>query len=119
MPATSLAFDDANEVRDLGDHAAHRRRVLKRRAPPDAVETEPDERLALLMRAANRAAGLLDDDCLACHDCASRSAYSRFGFSAADLAARLQRRDLEIAAGGDGRGESSRLSASNVARTML
>jgi hypothetical protein len=37
---SSLAVDDAHEVRNLGDHAANGRRVLKRGATTDLVEPE-------------------------------------------------------------------------------
>jgi hypothetical protein len=67
MSATSLAFYDADEVRDLGHHSAHGRCVLKRRAPSDLVKPKPDERPALRRRAPDRAAGLLDGDGFACH----------------------------------------------------
>src|ERR1019366_4104161 len=57
----SLGFvDDADEMLDLGDHAPDRRRVLEGLAPADGVETEADQRGALIRRAADRAADLLD-----------------------------------------------------------
>jgi hypothetical protein len=44
MSRSSLAFDDAHEVRDLGDHAPHCRRVFEGRTAADLVETETDQR---------------------------------------------------------------------------
>src|SRR5947199_9447139 len=70
MAATSPAMTakilflihDADEVLNLGDHAAHRRRVLQLGNPADLVEFQADQRRALRMVAADRAAGLLDRD---------------------------------------------------------
>src|SRR5262245_26236390 len=56
--ASSLAFDHADEVLHLGDHAARRRRIRQFAGAPDLVEPEPDQRLALGMLAPHRAAGL-------------------------------------------------------------
>jgi hypothetical protein len=47
---------------DLADHAANFRRVLKFGNPADLVELEADQRRALRVVAADRAAGLLDLD---------------------------------------------------------
>src|SRR5262249_52018091 len=52
----------AHQVRDLGDHPADLRRIGTLDDAPDAVEPEPDQRLALTMMAADRAAGLLNLD---------------------------------------------------------
>src|ERR1700737_2349158 len=54
--------DDADEVLNLGDHAANSRRVLQLGDPADLVELEADQRLTLRVVAADRAAGLLDLD---------------------------------------------------------
>src|SRR4030088_1801555 len=54
--------DDADEMLNLCDHAANRRRVLKLGDPADLVELEADQRRALRVMAADRAAGLLDLD---------------------------------------------------------
>src|SRR6195952_3486652 len=54
--------DDADEMLNLGDHAANRRRILQLGYPADLVELEADQRLALRVVAADRAAGLLDLD---------------------------------------------------------
>src|ERR1700761_9361929 len=57
-----LPVDDANEMLNLGDHAANLRRVLKLGHAADLVELQPDQGVALRMVAADRAAGLLDLD---------------------------------------------------------
>src|SRR6202035_4571872 len=54
--------DDADEMLNLGDHAANCRRVLQLGHPADLVELEADQRLTLRVMAADRAAGLLDLD---------------------------------------------------------
>src|SRR5690606_10761064 len=54
--------DDADEMLDLVDHAAHGRSILQRTAAVTLVEAEPDERLHLPLRTAARAADLLDRD---------------------------------------------------------
>src|SRR5258708_21338443 len=54
--------DDADEMLNFCDHAANRRRVLQLGDPADLVEFQADQRLALRMVAADRAAGLLDPD---------------------------------------------------------
>src|SRR5919107_2219488 len=53
MTLSSLPVDNAHEVLDLLDHAAHRRGVDKRGGPVKLVEPEPDQRLALLGLAAD------------------------------------------------------------------
>src|ERR1700720_3908327 len=57
-----LLVDNADEVLNLGDHAANRRRVLQLGDPADLVELEADQRGPLRVVAADRAAGLLDLD---------------------------------------------------------
>src|SRR6266404_5504873 len=54
--------DDADEVLNLCDHAADRRRVLQLGDPADLVELQPDQRRTLRVVAADRAVGLLDLD---------------------------------------------------------
>src|SRR5438477_5278876 len=54
--------DDADEMLNLCDHAANRRRILKFGDPADLVELQPDQRRTLRVMAADRAAGLLDLD---------------------------------------------------------
>src|SRR6202049_912367 len=54
--------DDADEMLNLRDHAANRRRVLQLGDPADLVELEADQRRPLRVVAADRAAGLLDLD---------------------------------------------------------
>src|SRR5437764_14562882 len=49
---------------NLGDHAAHGRGVLQLGDTADLVELQPDQRRALRVMAADRAAGLLNRDCL-------------------------------------------------------
>src|SRR5271163_1721387 len=64
MFASSLAVDDAHEMRDLGDHAADGWRIRDARAPTDLVEAEALERIALRLRTPDRAADLFECDCL-------------------------------------------------------
>src|SRR5258708_10078999 len=54
--------DDADEMLNFCDHAANCRRVLQLGDPADLVEFQADQRRALRMVAADRAAGLLDLD---------------------------------------------------------
>src|SRR5262249_56623331 len=60
--ALSLALDHPDQMADLGDHAADLRCIRQLGHPPDPVESEPNQRLALGMMAADRAAGLFDLD---------------------------------------------------------
>src|SRR4051794_14010090 len=67
MTAKKLfALDDADEVLNFGDHAAHGRGILQLGDTADLVEFEADQRRALRVMAADRAAGLLDPDCPCC-----------------------------------------------------
>jgi hypothetical protein len=61
----SLLADDAQEMCDLGDHAASLRRVRQLDDAADLVELEPDQGQALVIRPAYRAANLLDG--YSCH----------------------------------------------------
>jgi hypothetical protein len=54
--------DNPDEVLNLGDHAANRRGILQLGDATDLVELEADQRRALRVMAADRAAGLLDLD---------------------------------------------------------
>src|SRR6476659_4849310 len=56
--APSRRFFDADEMRNLGDHPAHRRRVLERRTAVQLVEAEPDQRRLLASLAPCRALDL-------------------------------------------------------------
>src|ERR687890_698881 len=62
MTLSSLLVDNAHEVLDLFDHAAHRRGVGKRRGPMELVELQADQRLALLGVATDRGPDLLNGD---------------------------------------------------------
>src|SRR5258707_14522407 len=71
LSAISLSFialsplflvDNADEVLNLGDHAANRRGVLQLGDAADLVEFQADQRRTLRVMAADRAAGLLDLD---------------------------------------------------------
>src|SRR5919107_2412093 len=62
MTLSSLPVDNAHEVLDLLDHAAHRRGVGKRRGPMELVELQADQRLALLGVATDRGPDLLNGD---------------------------------------------------------
>src|ERR1700722_14943185 len=57
-----ILADDADEMLNLCNHAANRRRVLQLGNPADLVELETDQRRTLRVMAAYRAAGLLDLD---------------------------------------------------------
>src|SRR5580704_8423194 len=61
-PYLQLLADDADEMLNLGDHAADTGGVMQLGDPADLVELEADQRLALRVMAADRAAGLLDLD---------------------------------------------------------
>src|SRR3712207_3607924 len=65
MTLSSLPVDDAHEVLDLFDHAAHSRRVFQGRSTVKLVELETHQRLALLGLAADRRSDLLNGDGLA------------------------------------------------------
>src|SRR4030095_11549928 len=58
----SFLVDDADEMLNLGDHAANCRRVLQLGDTTDLVELEADQRRTLRVMAADCAAGLLDLD---------------------------------------------------------
>src|ERR1700737_4288931 len=62
MPPILFLVDDADEMLNLRDHAANFRRILQLGDPADLVELEADQRRALRVVAADRAAGLLDLD---------------------------------------------------------
>src|SRR3954468_18555774 len=59
---TLFLVDDADEVLNLCDHAANRRRILQLGDAANLVELEADQRGTLRVMAADRAAGLLDLD---------------------------------------------------------
>src|SRR5262249_52445273 len=63
--ALSALVVDAHEMLDGGDHAAHGLGVFERDLAVQLVQAEPDERAALHVGPADRAADLLDDDRLA------------------------------------------------------
>src|SRR5262249_32509596 len=58
-PPSSVIYY-AHEMRDFGDHAPRRRRVLQLTYAADAIESEADKGLALVVAAPDRAADLLD-----------------------------------------------------------
>src|SRR5690606_29141419 len=62
-----LFADDADEVRQLVDHAAHFRGVLEGRLLAHLVEPETDKGRALILRTADRGADLLNGDGLVGH----------------------------------------------------
>src|SRR6266436_9520518 len=57
-----LLLNDAHEMRDFGDHPARGRRVRELADATDAIESETDKGLALVVAAPDRAADLLDLD---------------------------------------------------------
>src|SRR5258708_12739565 len=86
----------------LGDHAPRLRRIRQFHDAADAIEAEPDQRLALGMMTANGAAGLFDlDDFVALAHIRPLGACDRLLvcglLTLADVtSARLQRRYLDI-----------------------
>src|SRR4030088_31133 len=96
----------AAKMLNLCDHAANCRGVLQLGDPADLVELEADQRRALRVVAADRAAGLLDLDhlCGLGHRRKLRNARETrvllfcHHFGVAADAARLQRRHLDVAA---------------------
>src|SRR5580692_8134462 len=113
---------------NLCNHAANCRRILQLGGPADLVELEADQRLALRVVAADRAAGLLDLDrfCGLGHRLELRSAPIKRGccYSATTSASPPIRRDcnvdtLMLRRAATERGESWCFSALKVARTML
>src|SRR5918994_3043992 len=123
MTFSSPPVDDAHEVLDLLDHAAHRGRVLEGRDAVELVEPEPDQRLALLGLAADRRADLLNGDGLGggllCH-----RGLPHASAPAASPSPAMRRRDCSVDTlrprrAATERGLSSFFSASKVARTRL
>src|SRR5262249_56627440 len=108
---------------DLLDHAAGRRRVRHVRDPTDPVEPEPDQGRALSMVAADRAADLLDLDGFRCFTHVGLPPPSAVQSAACSPSPSSRRRDcgvdtLTLRRAATERGESWRLSASKVARTI-
>src|SRR5580704_208975 len=108
-------------MRDLGDHAAGLRRIDQFGHPADLVELEPDQRFALVMRPAYWAADLLYLDGFFCvAHCVLRNIQSATAASASTSRRRAcSAETLTLRRAATDRGESCRLSASNVARTTL
>src|SRR5690606_32453550 len=71
MFVTSLLADDADEMRDLVDHAAHFGRINQLTLLVHLVEPEPDQGRALALLTADRRTDLLDDDGLGFSHCTS------------------------------------------------
>src|ERR671929_1843969 len=84
LPSDLLLADDADEMLNLGDHAANFRRIRKFGNPADLVELEADQRRTLRAVAADRAAGLLDLDrlCGLGHRLNSKKRFGSAGYSA-------------------------------------
>src|SRR5262245_22861370 len=98
-----LFSDYAHEVRDFGDHPAGGRRVLKLADATDAIESEADKGLALVVAAPDRAADLLDLYGLPGRRFRGRhgrtpqtSLFGGRGFGIGVATARLQRRHLDV-----------------------
>src|SRR5919107_1546828 len=126
MTFSSLPVDNAHEVLDLFDHAAHRRGVGKRRGPMKLVELQADQRLALLGVATDRRPDLLNGDggcCslrLVCH-CVSLP-YASAPAASPSTASRRRAWSVETfrpRRAATEPGLSSFLRASKVARTRL
>src|SRR5712691_4292013 len=121
---SSLAVHHPHQMPHLGDHAPRLRSVGQLAHAADAVEAEPDQRLALRMLAANCAADLLDLDHFVGLAHLGLPALT-LAQSAACSASPVSRRrpcsvdTLMLRRAATERGESWCLSASNVARTML
>src|SRR5713101_9592857 len=117
-----LSSDYAHEMRDFGDHPACGRRVLQLADATDAIESEADKGLALVVAAPDRAADLLDLYGLlgGRHGELRKLRYSVAAASASVSRRRACRDDtLTFRRAATARGESWRFRASNVARTML
>src|SRR4051794_29487929 len=113
---------------NLGDHAADRRRIRQLGHPADLVELQPDQRLALRVMPADRAADLLDLDRLGAshglHSEMRRPVAARVRYSAVASASPPPRRacrvdTLMLRRAATERGLSWCFSASKVARPML
>src|SRR3954466_1514318 len=85
---------DADEMLDLGDHAAGHWRVRQAADTADLVEFETDQRFALGVLAPHRAADLFDLDGFARGHVSVSRLISR-GFAVGALAASLKRRNLD------------------------
>src|SRR5215468_10056838 len=115
-------FDHADEMRDLGNHAPRRRRVLKLADAANAIKSEADEGLALVVAAPDRAAHLLDRYSLLPR---RHGELRKLRHSVAAASASVSRRracsddTLTFRRAATARGESWRFKASKVARTML
>src|SRR5690349_2551489 len=107
----------------LRDHAAGRRRIGQLRHPADLVEPQPDQGFPLAVVAARGAPGLLNLDGLAgtlAHSLLHHPLYSTACSPSAPSRRRACSADtLMLRRAATERGESCRLSASKVARTML
>src|SRR5690349_24422341 len=101
MRVCLLLADDADEMVNLLDHAAHLSRIRQLGDPADLVELQPDQRRALRVMAADRASDLLDLDLLCGHDLKTPKALIGRRFGIAADAARLQRGDLDVATRSD------------------
>src|ERR1700733_4530998 len=91
--------DDADEMLNLGDHAANFRSVLQFGDPADLVELEADQRRALRVVAADCAAGLLDLDhlCgLGHRHCSEKREKAPVVYSATTSASTPTRRDCRV-----------------------
>src|SRR5260370_25169430 len=98
-----LSSDYAHEMRDFGDHPACGRRVRKLADATDAIESEADKGLALVVAAPDRAADLLDLDGLPGGRIRCRhwrtpqtSLFGGSGLGVGVATARLQRRHLDV-----------------------
>src|ERR1019366_4258316 len=114
----SLLADNFDEMRHLGDQAAHGRRILESPAPPDSGQAQADEGLALPIGTSGGAPGLLDGDGL------GRRHLDASPHASTASASVPWRRDckvetLSVRRAATARGESSRPSASKVARIIL
>src|SRR5262245_61095456 len=118
----SLLLDHADEVVNLGDHAAGLGCIGQLGYATDAVEPEPDQGLALSVVASHWTPDLLDLDRLAvalAHGDLQHSAVHSTACSASPASRRRACRvdTLTLRRAATERGGSWRLSASNVART--
>src|SRR5690606_3953752 len=120
---SSLLVDDAHEVLDARDHAAHGGRILEGRATVELVEAEADQRLALHAGTAQRAADLHDRDglggLLVGHHQPSPHASAPAASASPSRRRAWRVGTLRPRRAATARGLSSRFSASNVARTRL
>src|SRR5579863_6118107 len=114
-----LRFDDADQMSDLGDHAARGRRIGDIRAAANAIEAEADQGAALVAATPDRAADLLERDGLGLGHDAFFQAHESAASGSTPWRRDCRVDTLMLRRCATERGLSSCFSASNVARIIL